>query len=87
MARKSLAGTITTLGPERERDRRIPCASAYRAQAKLFLVFRQQLTPMQAALSEKADFVSSHMVHCARQLTSEGIFTVRGTVERHLTLV
>jgi ergosteryl-3beta-O-L-aspartate synthase len=48
----------------------------------LFLVFRQQLTTVQAVLSEEAEVVSAHMVHRARQLALEDIVTVRGTIRR-----
>ncbi len=47
----------------------------------LFLVFRQQLTTMQAVLSEEADVVSAHMVHHASRLAMEDIVTVRGVVQ------
>jgi aspartyl-tRNA synthetase len=48
----------------------------------LFLVFRQQLTTMQAVLSEEADVVSAHMVHSASRLGLEDIVTVKGVVQR-----
>jgi ergosteryl-3beta-O-L-aspartate synthase len=48
----------------------------------LFLVLRQQVTTMQAVLSEEADVVSAHMVHSASRLALEDIVTVKGVVQR-----
>jgi aspartyl-tRNA synthetase len=53
----------------------------------VFLVFRQQLTTMQAVLSEEADVVSAHMVHCASRLNLEDVVTVKGIVQRPQVLI
>jgi aspartyl-tRNA synthetase len=53
----------------------------------VFLVFRQQLTTMQAVLSAEANVVSAHMVHYASRLNLEDIVTVKGIVQRPQVLI